>query len=114
MTLRPEMQPFILVRIVHGQAECATWQVQNGGKALALFSSRETAEQYQRMVGLFSDWKIVRPPRIGLLELLRAGHSQGVGLAVIDPTQERAEQAVSIAEILLAVDSIGGSSGSPA
>src|SRR5437762_13008150 len=87
-SLREEIEPFILFRIAGGEAECATWQVDTGAKALALFLSAESAEAYRAAAQLGPEWRIVRPPRAGLLELLRASEKAGVALAVLDPNRE--------------------------
>lgn len=105
-TLRDEIEPFIVFRINGGQAECATWQAETGGKALALFLSAESAAAYRAAAGLTAGWQVVRPPRAGLLELLRAGRQAGIGMAVLDPDGGKARRVFDIAEILAAVDSI--------
>jgi len=109
-SLREEIQPFIVFRIADGQAECATWQVQTGAKALALFLSAESAEAYRGAAGLGSEWRVVRPPRAGLLELLRTSRQNGIGLAVLDPGAEKARRVFDIGEILAAVDGLVGES----
>lgn len=105
-SLREEIQPFIVFRVAAGQAECATWQVETGAKALALFLSAESAEAYRGAAELGSEWRVVRPPRAGLLELLRASRQNGIGLAVLDPGREKARRVFDIGEILAAVDGI--------
>jgi hypothetical protein len=105
-SLREEIQPFIVFRIAGGQAECATWQVENGSKALALFLSAESAEAYRTAAGFGGEWRVVRPPRAGLLELLRASRQTGIALAVLDPDRQKARRVFDIAEILAAVDSL--------
>lgn len=106
-SLRDEIQPFILFRVSGGEAECATWQVENGSKALALFLSSESAEAYRSAAGLGAEWRIVRPPRAGLLELLRTSERAGLALAVLDPNRERAKRVFNIHDILTAVDGLG-------
>src|ERR1051326_3056882 len=106
-SLRDEIQPFILFRIAGGEAECATWQVESGEKALALFLSAESAEAYRSAAQLGAEWRVIRPPRAGLLELLRASDRAGVTLAVLDPNSERAKRVFNIRDILSAVDGQG-------
>ena len=97
-----------------GSADCATWQVESGVKALALFTAEEAAETYRAAAGLGSDWRVLRPPRAGLLELLRTSRAAGIGLAVLNPDVKQAKRIFDIGEILAAVDSLpGADSNSP-
>ena len=105
-SLREEIQPFIVFRIAAGAAECATWQVQSGTKALALFLSQESAAAYCVAAELGPEWRVIRPPRAGLLELLRASRQAGIGMAVLDPDREKARRVFDIGEILAAVDGL--------
>lgn len=107
MDLRLDLQLFVIVRFADGQAECATWQVRDGGQALALFSTHEQAEKYRQMAGLSNEWNVVRPPRSGLLELLRVGQAQEMILVVVDPDDQKAHLALKIADVLASVDSLG-------
>src|SRR3954454_14595145 len=104
-TLHDEINPFIVFRVANGQAECATWQLDTGVKALALFLTQESAAAYAADLG--PEWKAVRPPRAGLLELLRAGRAGGIAFAVLDPGKEKAKRVFDISEILAAVDGLG-------
>ncbi|SRR5260370_26326808 len=103
-TLRDEIQPFILFRIADGQAECATWQITGGGKALALFLSEEAATTYGANLG--PGWRVARPPRAGLLELLRASAASGISFAALDPDRDKAKRVFDLREIIAAVDGI--------
>lgn len=106
MTSLSDLRPYIVIRVVDGVAECATWQVQDGGRALAMFLSENTARRYRQDAGLSDEWRVVQPPQRGLLELLRTSQSAGIGMAAVDPDGSRAVRVVSIAEILLAVDGL--------
>src|SRR5260221_10500382 len=86
-SLRDEIEPFIVFRVANAQAECATWQVDSGAKALALFLSQESATSYRAASGLGDEWRVFRPKRAALLELLRASQASGITLAVLDPDQ---------------------------
>lgn len=108
VAIRDELEPFIVFRIAGGQAECATWQIENGSKALALFLSHDSAAAYMQSAGLDASWRVFRPKRAALLELLRAGRAGGIAFAVLDPDRQKARRVFDISEILLAVDSIGG------
>ena len=102
--LRDEIQPFIVFRIAGGQAECATWQIESGAKALALFLSKDSAAAYMSAAGLDADWQVFRPARDALLELLRTGRASGVAFAVLDPDKQKAKRVFDVGEILTAID----------
>ncbi|MCX7701194.1 MAG: hypothetical protein N2039_09980 [Gemmataceae bacterium] len=101
-----ELRPYILIRVADGVAECAMWQVQDGGQALAVFVSEESARRYRHEAQLSEDWRIVQPPQRGLLELLRTSQVAGITMAAVDPNGSRAVRVVSIEEILRAVDGL--------
>jgi hypothetical protein len=100
-----EINPFLLYRLAGGQVECALWQIQEGGRALALFLTAESAARYHTASGLSAEWKVARPGRAGLLELARTAVAAGVRHAVLDPDHEKARRLFDLSEILLAVDS---------
>jgi hypothetical protein len=104
--LRGEIEPFIIFRLAGGQAECATWQIESGAKALALFVSQESAAAYAKSAGLGSEWRVFRPKRAAMLELLRASRTSGITMAVLDPDQQKARRVFNIDEILAAVDAL--------
>ena len=106
MSSHSELQPYIMIRIADGVAECATWQVHDGGRALALFLTEESAQRYRQAAQLSDEWQIVRPPRRGLWELLQTSHSHGVGWAAVDPDASQAVRVVSISEILLVMQEL--------
>jgi len=98
-----EINPFLVYRLSGSQVECALWQVQEGGQALALFLTEESAQRYCTAANLGPAWKVIRPPRAGLLELLKTAASNGIAHAVLDPDGEKARRVFNIAEILAAV-----------
>lgn len=106
--LRGEIEPFIIFRVAGGQAECTTWQIESGAKALALFLSQESAAAYAASAGLGSEWRVFRPKRAAMLELLRASRASGIAMAVLDPDQQKARRVFNIDEILAAVDAMPG------
>lgn len=98
-----ELRPYILIRVADGVAECAMWQVRDGGRALAVFMSEDSARRYRHEAQLSDDWRIVQPPQRGLLELLRTSQAAGIAMAAVDPDGSRAVRIHSIEEILQAV-----------
>jgi hypothetical protein len=98
-----ELSPFLLVRVRDGRAEFARWRVTEGHDALALFLSADGATAYARSALSGPGWQVVRPPRSSVLEVLRACHTAGVTLAVLDPDGQQAKRVFPIGEILQAV-----------
>jgi len=95
-----DIQPYIVYRIVGGHMECALWQFKEGQKALALFLSGDTAMSYRQATHPGDQWKIFRPEREALLQMLKACHENGIGYAVLDPDLEKAKRVFHIPEIL--------------
>ncbi len=102
-SLRDEIEPFIVFRLAGGEAECATWQIDSGAKALALFLSQESATAYCAHAGLGSEWRVFRPNRAATLELLRTSRASGIAFAVLDPDLQKARRVFDINEILTAI-----------
>jgi hypothetical protein len=99
----PELEPYVVYRLQNGQIECAIWQLQGGPGALALFLSGESAATYQQATHPGPEWKVLRPPRQGLLHLLRACYQAGILHAVLDPDREKARQVFDLKEVLSVV-----------
>jgi hypothetical protein len=76
-----EIQPYVVYRIDGAQLECALWQFKDGQKALALFLSGDTATSYQQAIDRAGEWKIFRPERHALLQMLKACHEGGIAFA---------------------------------
>jgi hypothetical protein len=98
-----ELSPYLLVRVAGGRAEFARWRVKDGPDALALFLTADNALQYAAKALTGPGWQVVRPPRVSVLEVLRACHGAGVTLAVLDPDGDQAKRVFPIGEILQAV-----------
>lgn len=95
-----ELEPFVLYRFTDGQVECALWQLKDGPRALALFQTSDRAVNYRHSAALGDEWKVFRPARMALLELLRAVYRNGVQLAVVDPDASSAQRIFDIKDIL--------------
>ena len=95
-----EIEPYVVYRIDGDQMECALWQTEDGRKALALFLSGDAATSYKEISNLGAEWKIFRPAKKVLLQLLNSGYQSGVAYAVLDPGLWAAKRIFSIQEIL--------------
>jgi len=94
-----ELQPHVIYLNDPASPRCATWQLQQGHEALALFTSSEAAANYQTN-HLNQQWQVFRPDRSTLLTLLRASESQGVLYAVLDPDGESAKRIFDLPLVL--------------
>jgi hypothetical protein len=92
-----------LVRVLNERAEFARWRTKEGLDALALFLSSDNASSYAKSSLTGPGWQVVRPPRLSVLEVLRACHAAGLTLAVLDPDGQSAKRVFPIGEILMAV-----------
>lgn len=99
-----EIDPYVVYRIDGDQMKCALWQIKEGQMALALFLSGDSATNYRQSAALGADWKIFRPAKEALLQLLIACVQDGIGFAVLDPDLEKAKRIFDISEILKMVD----------
>src|SRR5438132_8498258 len=100
------LNPYLLYRIDGGDGDCALWQLQEGPRALALFLTPASADLYKQAAGLGADWKVLRPARAALMELMKSCFQQGIDYAVLDPTRDQAKRIFNIREILAAIESI--------
>jgi hypothetical protein len=103
--VQEEIDPYLIYRVVGGEAECAVWQLKEGPTALALFLSGDSATAYHRTAGLGREWKVFRPARAALLHLVGAAVRSGIRYAVLDPDQEMAKRVFDLQAI------VGGSGG---
>ncbi len=105
-SMTDELNPYLLYRIDGEQGDCALWQLQEGPRALALFLSEASASSYKYAAGLGGEWRILRPGRAPLIELMKTCFQQGIDYAVLDPSRDQAKRIFNIREILAAIDSI--------
>jgi hypothetical protein len=94
-----EIEPFVVYRVDAAQVECALWRLQQGERALALFLSADSADAYRQAAGL-AGWRVLRPSRPALRELLQACADAGVRYAVLDPDLDHAKRIFDIRTIL--------------
>src|ERR1051326_2103087 len=95
-----ELNPYLLYKIDGDQGDCALWQLQEGPRALALFLTEASADAYKRSAGLDGEWRILRPGRQVLMELMKTCFQQGIDYAVLDPSRDKAKRIFNIREIL--------------
>ena len=100
---KDELDPYLVYRVEGAQVECAVWQLKDGPTALALFLSSESATAYQLALGLGSEWKVFRPARAGLLQLVQAAVQNGILYAVLDPDLEKAKRVFDLQMIVAAL-----------
>ena len=99
-----ELSPYLLYRITGDQLECALWQLEDGRKALALFLSGDQATAYHQATHLGEEWKMLRPERRDLLEIIRTAYHSGVQLAVLDPDSTKAKRIFDLQDIINLTD----------
>ncbi len=102
--LSEEIIPYLVYRLCGEQMECAVWTLNEGHKALALFLSQESAEAYVTATNLGSDWKILCPARVDLLEILKQSTSAGIFLAALDPDDKEAKRLFDLREVVKTTD----------
>jgi hypothetical protein len=95
-----EIEPYVVYRIEGEQMVCALWRIEDGREAIALFLSGDAATSYMESARLGAGWKIFRPAKKVLLQLLNGGYQSGIGHAVLDPGLETAKRIFSIREML--------------
>ena len=95
-----EIEPYLLYCLDGNQVECAVWVLKDARKALALFLSGDAATSYRDAASLGPEWKIHRPAKNRLLQILRECQRAGILYAVLDPDFEKAKRIWNIQEVL--------------
>jgi hypothetical protein len=99
-----ELHPHLLYRTAGGQAEFATWRLNEGHEALALFSTADAATRYQsELAG--AAYTLFQPPRDKLLAIFQACLAANIRLAALDPSASGARTLFDLAQILAAAKS---------
>jgi hypothetical protein len=104
-----DLRPQLLYRIEAEQVRFATWGLTDGHEALAIFTSIDTATQYQADLTDGGSWTAYQPPPQELIEILRACRMAGILYAALDPIGGNAKTLFDIPRVLAAVD-VGGES----
>ena len=98
-----EIHPYLVYRVTGGHMECALWQLREGPRALALFLSGDSATAYRDAAHPGDDWKVFRPDKENLWQLLKECYHAGIGYAVLDPDGDQAKRVFDIKSILTTV-----------
>jgi hypothetical protein len=99
-TSTDELHPHLLYRTSGGQAEFATWRLNEGQEALALFTTAEAAGKYQAELG--TAYALFQPPRDKLVAIFQACLAADIRLAALDPSGGGARTLFDLAQIVAA------------
>jgi len=105
MTDPTELAPQLLYRLDGDQARFATWRLNEGHEALALFATVESAERYREELPDTAGWTHYRPERDKLIEVLHACRAAGIVYAALDPLSGSAKTLFDIPRVLTAAHS---------
>ncbi len=81
-----ELKPWLIFSNRDGQGILATWRLEKGETALAIFSTIEKAEQY-RQTHLAAEWEIIQPEPNQLVSILEVSLADKILYAVLDPSE---------------------------
>ena len=99
-----EIDPFVVYRVAGRQMECALWTLDGGDRALALFLTADGAAGYLATAQLTEQWKVFRPSKHDLLQILRHCCEAGIRRAVLDPGADSAQRLFDLEHVLAAAD----------
>lgn len=97
-----ELHPHLLYRTIDGQAEFATWRLQGGQEALALFTTAEVAGKYLLELPTASSYTLFQPPREKLVAIFQACLAANVRIAALDPQAGGARTLFDLNQIVMA------------
>jgi hypothetical protein len=100
MSRNDEFEPYLLYRIDRTQFECALWTMPEGTTAVALFQTGDRALAYRGMLGLGDDWKVFRPGKPDLMQILKTAYQSGIAQAVLDPDMQSAQYVFDLRHVL--------------
>ena len=80
------------------------WRLKEGQTALALFLTADSAAAYHKAAGLGDEWKVYRPARPALFQLVNAAVQAGMPFAVLDPDLEKAKRVFDLQAMLSGLD----------
>ena len=103
-----EFEPYVLYRVEGAQFECALWRMPNGQSALALFLTSDSAVSYREALRLGNDWKVFRPGKVDLVQILKTGYHNGIASAVLDPDLEAAKYVFALEHVLNELGALPG------
>jgi hypothetical protein len=99
-----ELHPHLLYRTAGGQAEFATWRLEAGQEALALFTTAETADKYLPELPAAASYTLFQPPRDKLVAIFQACLAANIRIAALDPQAGGARTLFDLAQIVAAAD----------
>jgi hypothetical protein len=102
MTDPADLRPILLYRIDADEAHFATWRLNEGHEALALFSTNELAERYRKDLAAGLAWTSFEPTQNKLIEVLQACRATGILYAALDPVDGSAKTLFDIPQVLAA------------
>jgi hypothetical protein len=97
-----DLVPQLLYRVEADKGRFATWRLNEGHEALAIFTTAETADNYRHEVSDEKGWVVYQPPRDKLIEILQACRSTGILYAALDPLAGNAKTLFDIPRVLAA------------
>jgi hypothetical protein len=98
-----ELHPHLLYRTDDGQqARFATWRLNDGHEALALFTTDEAAKKYRGELSDAPGWTTFQPTRNKLIDILQACRATGILYAALDPLAGKAKTLFDIPQVLAA------------
>lgn len=97
-----EIDPYVIYRVNGDRLECALWNLDGGGKALALFLTPESATAYLASAALDNAWKTFRPTKPDLWQIFDHSVRAGIRYAVLDPDNVQARRLFDLALVMSA------------
>jgi hypothetical protein len=101
-TAPEELQPHLLYRPDASQAHFATWRLDSGQEALALFATADAATKYRNHLPEADAWQLFQPPRETLLEILATCLGIKIEFAVLNPSADGALTLFDLAQVVSA------------
>lgn len=96
-----ELRPHLLYCQDGAQALFATWKLETGHEALAMFTTEETAQEYI-VEAAGREWTLFQPDRATLVDVLESCQESGILYAALDPLGGRARTLFDIPRVLAA------------
>ena len=97
-----ELHPHLLYRTSGGQAEFATWRLENGQEVMAIFTTAEIARKYQAELPAAPEYTLFQPPRDKLVAIFQSCLNANIRIAALDPQAGGARTLFDLARIVTA------------
>jgi len=102
MSAQDEFDPYLVYRVSGQSVECALWTLAEGERALAIFLTRASAEEFIRAGELGPAWQIHQPAKNDLYQIFRRCSEGGIRYAVLDPDNQQARRLFDLEQVLQA------------